>query len=589
MDVRLPVDPACLPEDIAVLQALVAQLLDELRNRDGRIEDLEHRMDLLLRRIYGRTSEKFDPNQLLLFLLRADESDEGQSADQAPAEAPSPTEPPGAAGTAPARKKGRHGRRRLPDELKRVEMIHDLTPAEKELLGGAENLVLIGREETEQLEWEPSSLYVIRHVQLKYVQRDAVPSGDVTSAGDVVNGDSAATATVDDASAAAAAPAAILSPAVPQPPDDVSAAARRIITGQKPPQPIPGGLPGPGLIAHAATAKYVDHTPLNRQERQYERHGLSISRQTTCDWLLAGAELLWPLYTLAKQIVVRSAVVHLDATSVKIRDARKKLKRTGYFWPCIGDDQHALIAFHYTPTHCREGPAELLRDFRGHLQVDAHSVYDELFRDGRIVEVDCWMHARRNFFDARRLDRRRAETALAYIGQLYAAERKIAASLAEEWRDLPREDRFARILAVRQEESKPVLDKFFPWIEAEAPGLLPKNPLRQAMEYALRQRPGLLRYCDDGRLAIDNGAAERTIRGIALGRRNWLFCGSERGARAACVYFTLAASCRRNGKEPFAYLRDILARMPILKAECGGIPAPDVLRSLLPDLWQPAT
>lgn len=564
----LAIDPAALPEDVSVLRTLIVQLLDELRARDGRIDDLQHRMDLLLRRLYGRTSEKLDPAQLLLFLLHEEGlHEEGESSAQPPL--PEPPPPPVPAAATPAPKKPGHGRRRLSDTLKRVEVIHDLTPAEKEALGGEANLKLIGREVTEQLEWEPSSLFVIRHVQLTYARLDAAAAGETPSdASDAATATPGSPAPLDGAAA------------LPPPP---------IVTAPKPPQPIPGGLPGPGLIAHAATAKYVDHAPLHRQERQFARHGLSISRQTLCDWMLAGADLLLPLYTLACGIVVRSGVVHLDATSVKIRDARGNLKRTGYFWPCLGDDLHPLTAFHYTPTHCREGPAAILANFRGSLQVDAHSVYDELFAGDRIVEVDCWMHARRKFFDARTVDRVRAETALAYIGRLYEVERDIGKSLADEWRELPREERFARIAAARRERARPVVDRYFSWLEAESPGLMPKNPVRQAMDYSLRQRAGLTRYCDDGRMSIDNGAAERSIRGIALGRRNWLFCGSERGARAACVYFTLAASCRRRGLDPFAYLRDVFRRLPILTAECGGEPPESILRPLLPDQWQPPT
>lgn len=539
-DVPLAVDPALLPRDPEVLVELIAQLVDELRKRDSRIEDLEHRMDLLLRRLYGRTSEKLDPAQLALF-------------DTTPEE-PVPELPPVASSTRPpphtgAAKKPGHGRRRLPDRLKRVEVIHDLTPAEKELLGGDANLVLIGREETEQLEWEPSSLYVIQHVQLTYARRQLLSTNETLH--------------------------------------EESTAAKNVITAAKPPQPIPGGLPGPGLMAHVATSKYVDHVPLNRQERQFTRHGVFLPRQTTCDWALAGATLLAALYELLKREVLRSDVLHTDATSVKIRDAQKKLKRTGYFWTYAGDDQHALVAFDYTPTHSRDGPATFLRDFRGYLQADAHSVYDDLYPDGRIVEVGCWMHARRGFFEARTVDRLRAETALAYIGRLYAVERELAEQIALAWRELPRGDRHARIAAVRQERSRPVLEEFFPWLEAEAPKLVPKNPVRQAMDYALRQRVALSRYCEDGRLAIDNGVAERVLRGIALGRRNWLFCGSERGARAACVYFSLAASCRRHEIDPFAYLRDLFTRMPVLLADTHGRPSAEELRPLLPDRWRP--
>jgi len=251
---------------------------------------------------YGRTSEKLDPAQLALF----DTSPE-EPVPQLPAPAPRPT-----ATTSSVAKAGRHGRRRLPDQLKRVEKVYDLTPAEKELLGGEANLVKIGQEVTEQLEWEPSSLYVIRHVQLTYARREpaaAAKTTDQASSDQAVADHSVGHEPVADDQRSSA-----------QPP---SPARPTIITAAKPPQPIPGGLPGPGLLAHVSVSKYVDHLPLHRQERQFARHGLELSRQTTCDWALAGAKLLSPLYDLAKQVALASRVMHLDATRVKVCDAQK--------------------------------------------------------------------------------------------------------------------------------------------------------------------------------------------------------------------------------------------------------------------------
>jgi transposase len=588
-DGSLSIDPARLPSDLATCHALLLQLLAELHKSDARVADLEHRMDLLLRRLYGRSSEKLDPAQLALFDTSPEEP---VPSLPLPAPRPAPT-------TSNVAKPGRHGRRRLPDRLKRVEKIYDLTPAEKELLGGEANLIKIGQEVTEQLEWEPSSLYVIRHVQLTYAHREpAANTAAVSEAGaDQLTSDQPACGPRAADSQVAQRPG-VNEPSTSEPCTDAppsSSARPTIITAAKPPQPIPGGLPGPGLLAHVATAKYVDHVPLHRQERQYARHGLELSRQTTCDWAMAGAKLLLPLYDLTKQVVLASDVLHLDATSVKVCDARKKLRQTGYFWPLVGNDEHPLVAFEYTPNHTRDGPAAMLAAFRGFLQVDAHSVYDEIFarRDPAtgepvIIEVGCWMHARRKFFEARSVDRLRAETAIARIRQLYVVEREIIAELTGPWSALSRDERYARIVATRQERERPVLDELFAWVEAEAPALVPKNPVRQAMEYALRQQAALRRYCDHGGLAIDNGAAERAIRGIALGRKNWLFCGSERGARAACVYFSLAASCRRHEIDPFAYLRDIFTRLPVLLAETAGHPTAEQLRPLLPDRWQSA-
>lgn len=533
----LQVDPATLPNDATLLKSLVAQLFAELQSRDGRISDLEHRMSLLLRKLYGSKSEKLDPRQASLFDLLATALGEQPTAathNMAPAmEAPTKTHSPKSATG--------HGRQRLPDQLQRREMEHDLTDAEKEALGGADNLVVIGREVTEQLEWEPSCLYVIRHVQLTYARRKPLPESGLTLA------------------------------------------EQNVLTASKPPQPIDGGLPGPGLLAQVLTSKYADHIPLHRFERISGRHGVELSRKTTCGWAMQCADLFRPLYELMIQQVLTSGVIHADDTTVKIRDAQRKLKCTGYFHSYVGDADHPLIVFDYTTSHGRDGPKNFLRDFRGYLQVDAASIYDGLFNQpGQLIlEVGCWMHGRRNFFEARATDRARAELVLARIGQLYAVETDLKARCAGEWRDLPRKEREDRIADVRQERSVPILTTLQAWLESEKPKLVPKAPLRGAMDYLLKHWQALIRYTTDGKLAIDNGAAERSLRGLTIGRKNWLFCGSERGAQAAAIHFSLIASCHRNGIDAFAYLRDVLKELPKL----GSKPSRTALLQLLPDRW----
>jgi hypothetical protein len=217
------------------------------------------------------------------------------------------------------------------------------------------------------------------------------------------------------------------------------------------------------------------------------------------------------------------------------------------------------------------------------LQADASSIYDSLFnRPGQLIlEVGCWMHGRRSFFEARATDRPRAELVLARIGQLYEVERELKVRCTNEWRDLPRAEMEDRIVDMRQERSVPVLTALHAWLETEKPKLLPKAALRGAMDYLLNHWQALVRYTTDGALAIDNGAAERALRGLTIGRRNWLFCGSERGAQAAAVHFSLIASCHRHGLDAFAYLRDVLTRLPLL----GPAPSRDELLPLLPDRW----
>ena len=194
------------------------------------------------------------------------------------------------------------------------------------------------------------------------------------------------------------------------------------------------------------------------------------------------------------------------------------------------------------------------------------------------------MHCRRRFFDARDKDRLRAQTALAWIAKLYDVERELKAKVEGQWSELSRDARYAAIAAERQARSVPLLNDFYAWLLAEAPKVLPKHPVRDAMDYALSNWQALCRYTEDGALDIDNGEAERAIRSIALGRKNWLFCASQRGGEAAAIHFSFVASCRRHNVDPFVYLRDVLTRLPRL----SETPASDELRELLPDRWQPA-
>ena len=532
-DAPLTIDADQLPNDVGVLKSLVVQLIESLRQRDARIAQLERHMDLLVRKVYGRTSEKFDPRQLPLF--------ETQAVDK---EVPLETTMPAESATT-SNKPHSRGRRPKPDTLERQVIVYDLSEAEKQALAGTGSLILIGEEITEQYEWEPSCLYVLRHVQKKYARRPALVESGVTRI------------------------------------------EKNILTAPKPPQPIAGGTAGPGLLAYLITSRFCDHLPYHRQERIFARHGLRFSRQTTCDWARQLAELCGPLYELMIAEVLASAVLHSDDTPVKVRDAQQKRQYTGRFWNYVGDDEHPLVVFQYTPDRSRDGPAEFLNNYRGYLQADAYSGYDHVYAQshGAIVEVACWAHARRNFFDAQQSDPLRAETALAYIRQLYLVERELRQQIEDAWRDVSWAERAPLIAAERQQRSRPVLEQFGVWLDEQAPRLLPKAPLRQAIEYVRHQWSALQRYCDDGRLDIDNNAAERAIRGIAVGRRNWLFCGSDRGGHTAALHFSLIASCLRHDLDPFAYLRDLYTRLPILLAE---YPSQDQLRDLLPHRWQAA-
>jgi transposase len=359
--------------------------------------------------------------------------------------------------------------------------------------------VKIGEETSEQLDYQPASLFVTEHVRFTYA---------------------------------------------------CHACESTVVTAELPAAPIDKGRPGPGLLAQVITAKYADHVPLNRQVDIFRRHGVTLARQTLCDWVATTAAALTPIYEDLKARVLASAIIHTDDTVVPIQDRARTETRDGRLWVYVGDGRPGDIVYDYTADRSRAGPGAFLAHFRGYLQADAYAGYNALYATGRIVEVGCWAHARRYFWDAKASDPLRALPALAFIQQLYAVEREV--------KDVPAEIRRAR----RTEQALPVLARFRPWLDEQADRVLPKSPIGEAVGYARAQWTALMRYCQDGALAIDNNVSERALRRVVTGRKNWLFCGSDAGGERAAILYSVVATCKAHGVDPWAYLRDVLERIP---------------------------
>jgi hypothetical protein len=345
-----------------------------------------------------------------------------------------------------------------------------------------------------------------------------------------------------------------------------------VLTAEKPMQPIEKGLPGPGLLAHVVVNKYADHLPLYRQEAMLARQGVDLARSTLCDWMRRCAELVSPLYELMKEQVLASHVVQTDDTPVAVLDPDLPRTRLGRIWTYVGDAQHPFTVYDYTPTRRQEGPREFLRSFRGRLQADAYSGYDPLYKqpERALVEIACWAHARRKFYEAQTSDPMRSMIVLAYIRLLYDVER--------EAREQKLDATSRR--ALRQTKSVPILADLRASLISEQPKVLPKSPEGQAISYTLSNWEALRRYGEDGALEIDNNGAERSLRGIAVGRKNWMFYGSDNGGATAAVLSSFVATCKRLGMDPFVYLRDLFGRI-------SAHPA-NRLADLLPDRWQAA-
>jgi transposase len=376
---------------------------------------------------------------------------------------------------------------------------HDVSEAEKQCSGCGRPKDRIGQDESKVLEYVPAKLEVHIHVRPKYACRwcqDSVAS--------------------------------------PPPPK----------------RPIDRGIAGPGLVAQILVAKFGDHLPLYRQEDFFTRHGLHIPRSTLCDWVQAAAELLRPLYERQKELVLQSPVLWTDDTPVTVLTGGEKGSRQGRFWAYIAE-KYPYTVYDFTESRARDGPASFLRGFAGYLHADAYAGYDQIYlgSNNSVIEVACWAHARRRFFDVRTSSPRDAHQILEWIRQLYDIEERV--------RDLPADVR----REVRIREATPLLDRIGLHLAELEKRALPKSALAKAVWYASNQWQALRRYTEDGRLTIDNNVSERTLRHQAIGRKNWLFLGSGPAGPRAAVLFTMLAGAKRHRIEPWTYLRELLLRM----------------------------
>ncbi len=434
---------------------------------------------------------------------------------------------------------GRGKRLPIPDDLPRVERVHDLPEHEKV------GMKRIGQEVSEKIEYEPGKVYVVRDVQIKYARLDECLDGS----------------------------------------------AANVVLAGKPDEGLPKCLAGPSLLAHIAVSKFADSLPLHRLEGILRRSGVELSRSSMCRWMQGLGELCAPLLRLMKQRVLGSHVIQADETPVQQQmrgegggdggDASGAGggTKTCYFWSYVGDDEHPYILYDYQLSRGSAGPDGWFTDprgqptYHGHLQCDAYAGYNDLFDPRhpggwRLTHVGCWAHARRKFHDARLQSPGGCHHALAQIQALYQIERDA---------DDRRLDATAR-QALRREHSLPIVAALLTWCETQQRQALPKSGLGEALTYTLNQAASLHRYLGDGRLAIDNNACERSLRGIAIGRKNWLFTGSPAGGKAAAAIFSLISSAKRHHVEPLAYLTDLFTRLPATPVS--------QLPQLLPDAWR---
>jgi transposase len=496
---------SALPNDVQALQQLVVEQRALLQLRDGEIRtarvELQSR-DLLIQKLKIELAR--------LKRLRFGRSSERLDTEIAQLELA--LEELEGAGSASSNADTSHDnqqegatskprRRPLPDHLPRETITH--TPACTCPDCGAE-LRVLGEDVAEVLEYVPSSFKVVRHVRPKF------------SCG----------------------------------------ACQTIVQNAAPSRPIARGLAGPGLLAHVLVSKYCDHLPLYRQSEIYAREGIDLDRSTLADWVGQSSRLLTPLITAIQQHVLSADKIHGDDTPVPVLSPGKGTTKQARLWPYVRDDRPAgsnqppAVWFAYSPDRKAKHPQAHLKDYRGILQADGYAGYEALYQTGHIAEAACWAHVRRKFYDIMvATESPLAKTAIEKIGELYDIETDIngrSPTIRQQ---------------VRQARAGPALDALHVWLMTTAKQVAKKSELAGAIHYALSRWQALTRFRDDGRIEIDNNAAERALRAVALGRKNYLFAGSDAGGESAAAIYSLIGTAKLNGLDPEAYLRYVLTHI----------------------------
>jgi transposase len=498
------------------LRYVVEELTAKLRESEKHNRLLADQLERLKKLLFGRRSERFIDHPSLPF-----------AEDQAEPKPPHVDEAPDDEGEVQVgahKRKRTHGITRLRDDLPEDRTVIELPEAERLCPCCNKPKQPIGEEVSEELDYQPASFFKRVTVRIKYAC-PAHEEGGVT-------------------------------------------------TPSAPPRVIVRGMAGPGLLAQVLTSKYKDHLPLHRQHGIYLRHGVDIPETTMVSWVKAGHELLTPVVEVMQKAVADSARVNSDDTGIVVQDRHHAGgSRNGFVWVYISPDLDAV--FTYTAGRTRTGPMSFFEKRRedrapGVLQVDAYSGYEALLRTGKMVEAGCWAHARRGFHNALGMVPEEAGNVLATIRRLYDIERDATQHGFDD--DMR--------LALRKQESAPLLEALWGYLEAlhGTPIALPESALGKAITYAFNQRAALSRFLENASIPLDNNIAERALRQVVVGRKNWLFAGSDEGAKRAATIYSVVVSCWLRKIDPFAYLRDVLLRLA-----AGEDPA-----ALTPRAWEAA-
>ena len=507
-----------LPDDVGELKQIIAdqradcdRLLSAYKNSEARVAILDGRIALLEARLFAPKNEKLTALAALL------EASGQQSLFDLLDEHPEPVEiepEKEETITIPAHSRKKSGRKPLPDSLPREEVIHDIPEEEKICACGCQ-LTRIGEETSEQLHIERPKFKVIVNIRPKYACKQCEGTSDESS------------------------PTIKIAPT--------------------PPQIIAKSFATAALLAYIVIAKVIDALPLYRQEKQFSRLGIDLPRATMANWMIRVADRCQPLMPLLRQEVRSGPLINADETTLQVmNELGRKNTTKSYAWIFRGgSEKNPAVMFEYHPTRAGKAARDFLKDYKGYVQSDGFSGYNALAEIDGITLCGCWAHARRKFVDVIKADKaskksgkmRAADIALRYIKKLYAIEK--------EAKDLTVEERFQ----LRQEKAKPVLNNFGLWLRETHPQTPPKGELGKAIYYSLQQWNKLNVYLEDGRLRPDNNLVENAIRPFVIGRKNWLFSGSPKGAHASATLYSLVETAKLNKLEPYSYMRYLLAHI----------------------------
>ena len=489
-----------LPEEAQSLKQIIS-------SQQQQIEYLEEMVRLLKNELLGRKSEVLstvNPNQLQLF--NPDEPAEPVQSDDDI--------------VVPEHTRKKRGRKPLPEDLPRVDVLHDIPEAEKRCACGAE-LSRIGEETCEKLDYIPARIQVIRHIRPKYACK-------------VCEG-------VEDEG-----PTVKIAP--------------------PPTQLIPKSNATEGLLSHLAVSKFADGLPLHRQQKIFGRLGVDISKSTMANWMIQAANACQPIIELLQQEIRSGPVINIDESPFQVlKEPGRSDTTKSYMWVfCGGPLDAPAVLYQYHPTRSGKVVHDMLADYLGYVQSDGYSGYDQLSQKEGIIHLGCLIHARRKFVEVNKGRKARgkqkaakglADEALDYIGALYGIERYARDNaLSHE-----------QIRELRQEKAKPILDRFHTWLDTYHSQVPPKSLLGKAIQYTLNQWDKLVVYIEAGFLKPDNNIAENAIRPFVIGRKNWMFSGAPRGADASATFFSLIETAKAIGLEPYAYLRYLFAKLPFAK------------------------